>query len=113
SCGKSGCRRRDAAFDQDSELIGKTTRCLCFNSLPEFLFLDRRPGLDVQNNLFLLDVCLHPGGDRRKSARPSCDDTYQLGLGTKRIKVPAMRATTGRANMPICMSSGLLILCSV
>ena len=38
---QAGCRANDTAFDPDPELAGKTGRCLCFDTLSEFLFLDR------------------------------------------------------------------------
>ena len=85
----NGCRREDPPFGPDSELIGKTRGCLCFDTLQEFLFLDRRQGPDVQKNLLLLDVCLHPGGDRRKRNRSHCDDSYRIAPLSK------MPSTTG------------------
>ena len=72
--------RKDSAFDPDPELIGKAGRRLCFGALSEFLFLDRRPGLDVQENLFLFDVCLYPGGDRGERGRADRDDPDRVAL---------------------------------
>jgi len=71
---------------------------LCFGPLSEFLFLDRRPGLDVQEDLFLLDVCLHPGGDRRKRDRSHCDGSYQLSKAAVGHG-PSGEENTGTATM--------------
>ena len=68
-----------AAVDQDSEFRGKTRRPLYFGSLSQCLFLDRRPGLDVQGYLFLFDVHFHPDRDRRQRDRSHCDDSHRVG----------------------------------